>query len=291
MKKSISLLLLAALLLCPFFSSPWASGADQAVSSSSYVRDEAQILSKKEISALESLAQSITEKSDCGVYIVTVLDYRDYHSGDIYHCAVQIYQDSAMGLGDGADGELLLLSMKERDYALIYHGYADSAFSDYGRDLVEDAFLDDFRSDNWYGGLSDYLAVSSYLLEQARAGTPVEGQSTSSTSRASLSHPVRRNGPSIALAFSLIALLPCLIAGAVCLSLKSRMESVHRAASAAQYIIPGSVRLRISEDTFAYSTQERIRIEQRREQDTDKGGERTSERHTSGDYSGRSGKF
>ena len=245
-------------------------------------------MTAKEAAALESLAESAAEASECGLYIVTLQRYQDYGGKNVFDCAMRLYRD--MGFRD--DGELLLLSMEERDYALVYHGYAEEAFSEYGRDIVEDAFLGDFHADKWYLGFSDYLSTSSYLLEQARAGNPIDRDIQSETSHEYAYPTVRRVYPSFGRAVSLIVLLPCLIAWIVCTYLKSQMKSVRRAAYAGDYTVPNTFCLSMSEDDFTHTTHERVRVErQRTQRDNDKQDTHDSERHSDGEFSGRSGKF
>ena len=100
------------------------------------------------------------------MYIVTVEDFTDY--SDTYYVkgfGEELFSSYDLGLGDDNCGILLILSMAERDYGLVAHGdFANAAFTDYGKDKLSEAFLDDFGDDNWYSGLSDYLDKSESML-------------------------------------------------------------------------------------------------------------------------------
>ena len=58
------------------------------------------------------------------------------------------------------DDHMDALSMAERDFQMLAHGdTANAAFTDYGKYIMQDEFLDNFREDDWYGGFADYIAA------------------------------------------------------------------------------------------------------------------------------------
>ena len=172
MKRRISTLL-ATMLLAIFLCVPaLAAGFDEA--QLNFVTDEAGILSDQEWRSLETRAEEISLKYQCGVYII-VDDFTDYvYDETVYEAAKTFYQEYSLGYGEEKSGELLLLSMEERDYTLIAYGYGNTAFTDYGKDKLADVFLDDFGDDEWYNGFSDYLEKSDSMLQSARAGHPLD---------------------------------------------------------------------------------------------------------------------
>ena len=56
------------------------AAAEQTDAQLSYVTDAAGLLSENENMLLEKMAESVSQKYGVGVYIVTVEDYRDFHS-------------------------------------------------------------------------------------------------------------------------------------------------------------------------------------------------------------------
>ena len=163
MKKRISSLL-ATMVLALFLCIPaLATGFDEA--GLYFVTDEAGLLSDQECLELERRAEEISLKYKCGVYIILLDDFTAYtYDETIYEAAKTLYQEYRLGYGEEKSGELLLLSMAERDYTLISYGYGNTAFTDYGKDKLSEVFLDDFGDDNWYSGLSDYLDKSESML-------------------------------------------------------------------------------------------------------------------------------
>lgn len=233
-----------------------------------HITDSAGLLTKTQYEALEAAAQQISQTYNCGVYLITVQDYTDFTSGSVYSCAKGFYEDYDLGMGTGQDGVLLLLSMEERDYSLIAYGtFGNTAFSDYGKDVLADAFLPALRDNDWYEGFSVYLAESEKLLEQAAAGTPV----VSPGECAGRFHP---------LAIVLCLVLSSGIAIIVCLVLKGSMRSVRAATEASAYVSPGGTRFTVRQDQFTHRTVTRRKIETQ-----------SSSSNHGGGFSGKSGKF
>ena len=158
MKRLISMMVavfLLALLILP---------ASAAETPEYCVFDMEGLLIEEEYWALEDYAQEISGQRQCAVYFVTVDDFRNYGDGDIFNVARQIYLNENFGMGEGKDGVMLILSMADRDYSLIVHGFGETALTDYGREYICEHFLDDFADNDWYGGFQDYLMYADDLL-------------------------------------------------------------------------------------------------------------------------------
>ncbi len=240
--------LIVFLLLLPFILTLYAMAEPQL----GYVTDAASILSSTELDALESKAASISQQYNCGVYIVTVNDYRSYTRGtSIEDCSEDIMYDYSLGLGESQDCIMLLLSMGERDFDLHAHGYlGNAAFTDYGMDQLEDLFLDDFRYDDWYEGFDDYLdGCGEYLRLAVEEGNPVGGDVRGASS-----------GGVSAGTVLIFLLVPLFIAFLVCTILLRQMKSVAKAASASAYVVPGSLNMRVALDQFTHTTQKRVKV-------------------------------
>ena len=269
MKKHVCLMVLC-LLLVGILLPAQAAAADNWA----YVTDLAGILSDSEAATLENQAAQVSEARECDVYILTVEDYTDYYNGSIYEFAKAVYRDYDLGWGSGKDGELLVLSMADRDYALIAYGdFGNYAFTDYGNSQLVNGFLDNFRNNDWYGGFSDYISMSDDFLQQARNGSPVDVSGSG------------KNGPGIG-AFIIILLIACLIAGIVCLSMKNKLKSAVTKTDAVAYIAQNGVLLTAQEDRFTHTTTERVALND--DSDRGHGGGTTVD---SDGFSGSSGKF
>lgn len=268
-KKLVSFAI--ALVMALLFSLPvMAEGSEEtgeAVSSEqsgiemNYVRDFNDLLTYDQWEELEQSASDISQSHGCGVYIVTLEDYKDYGSGDVFEVTTQIYHDEEnhFGVGEGRDGIMLLLSVQNRDWAMFVYGdQAEYAFNSYGQEMLEDVFLDNLGKDDWYGGFSDYREACEEYLVKADAGEPV------------------RKSPKGYIMLSVV--ISALIALIVCQVLKGRMNTVHQKTEANSYVA-GGVKLSESYDRYTYTTETQHKIE------------KESQKESGGGGSGRSGKF
>lgn len=261
MKKKL-FALFAALTLVMALALP--AGADSF--SGGFVYDEAALLSSEDCQILENQAAEISRQHGCGVYIVTLADYRSYGSGDVFDVTETLFHQAGngFGLGNEKDGVVLLLSMAERDWALYVYGpWANKAFNAYGQEQLEEEFLPSLRENNWQGAFASYLRACDGYLSQAEAGKPVSES------------PM--GGILIAVGIS------CVLALVVCLVLKGQLKTVRPQAYAGAYT-SGGLTLTAHRDQFTHTTETRRRIEN----PTNSGSQ--SHTTTTGG-SGRSGKF
>ena len=260
MKKLTSillpLLLIAALLTVP------ASALE-----TDYVIDMAEVLTDSEVEILTSAAADISAAYGVDVYIATIDDMRDYGFYDIEECAEVFYEE----MFGRTTGIMLILSLAERDYDIDAFGdYAHYAFTDYGKTTISDAFLDNFRQNDWYGGFFDYLARCEEMLALADAGTPVD-----------VPPPARFTAAGAIVS----ALLGLLGAWGVCGLFKRQLKSAVIATDANAYARPDETMITYRDDRFTHITTSRRRIER------DSGGGRGGTTVSSGGHSHSSGKF
>ena len=184
MKKYASLLFALVLALSLSVS----AAAD---SSGVYVYDDAALLTQEEYDTLTVSAMAVADQYGCGVYVVTVDDMADYidpdavtETGETGMAAFTEYAWDALGLAASYDsnGIMLALSMAERDFQMLAHGdTANAAFTDYGKYIMQDEFLDNFREDDWYGGFADYIAACGRYLEANANGAPIDVEPSDET--------------------------------------------------------------------------------------------------------------
>ncbi len=239
----------------------------------SHVTDTAGLLDSTEVAELEAKAQAIEDTYDFGVYIVTVDDYTDFSRTSVFDAATSIYKGYSLGVGDGDDGLMLLMSMYDRDYSLITYGdFGNYAFNDEARESLTDYFLDDFSDDDWFWGFNDYLDVAALYTESARAGAPYTSDNVIMTED--------EISTSIFLGFAAMFILPLIIAFVVVAYKSSKMKSVAAATQASEYAVGGLV-LTDQRDDFTHTTRVVTRVQ-------------TNNSPTvshSGGFSGTSGKF
>ncbi len=244
-----------------------------------YVSDVAGILSDAQRQDLENKARQISSNYGCGVYIVTLEDYKEYDSkSDVFSFAQDFYRSYKLGIGDSKSGILLLLSMADRDYSLVTYGSnAHYAFTDYGQQVIASEFLDDFRENDWYDGFSDYLSRCNDLLARASRGEPLDVVYDD--------HSRMNSGVSLAMIIG----IPLLISFFACETMKRQMKPVSRRAGADEYIVPGGINLSLKRDVFLNRSVTRTVI--RHEDRGSSGGSMGGTTVNSAGFSGHSGKF
>lgn len=255
--------------------------AGQAVTTSAqlgYVTDDTGLLTDRQISRLEQRCAALAQSSGVGVYIRTVNDYADYGFGDVETASYTLYHNNDLGVGDGRDGILLLLSMSNRKYAtFVYGDKAERIFPGSALQRLEDGFLDDFRNDDWYEGFCDYIDGCAGLL----SGETYTGGDSDYVYDAGFSWELLLRNFVIAL------VIACVIALIVCLILKAKMRSVHRQTEARAYVTPAGLHLTRRDDVYTHTTTTRRKIER----DNSGSGGGSSGGFSGGGGHGRSGSF
>ena len=240
---------------------PEQTGADM-----NYIFDLSDQLSFEEWAELEAQAADISQRHGCGVYAAFVDDFTQYGGDNVYKTTYQLYHASELGMGEGRDGIIILLSMADRDYAMFVYGEnAENAFNEYGQEKLEESFLSDFGSDEWYSGVSHYLNTCDEYLTLADEGRPVR--------KSTLPMYI------IVVAASLV------ISGGICLVLKWKMQTVHKKVEANEYVAAGGLQLTKKYDRYTHTTETQRKIHS--DSDSDSGTSSCS----GGGGSGRSGKF
>ena len=231
-----------------------------------YVIDDAGLLTPQQRQELNDYAEEIANEYGIAVYMMTVQDFHAYgEEPQIFDVLWNYYHDNKLGSGKDREGMILMLSMAERDFATFYYGKnTEYAFNGYGQKEQEGHFLDNFASDDWYGGFWDYLSSAERFMEKAAAGTPV-----------------RESPWPMAALFVGIA---CFISFIITMMRWNKMKTVSAAKTATHYQSPLGLALSGNEDLFV-----RREVTHRRVESTSTAS--ASQAHTGGGGSGRSGKF
>lgn len=280
MRKALTIFIVLCLTLC--LSIPVLA------SDVSNVMDEADLLTVEEEALLEAVCAE-GEAYGCGIYIVTVEDFTRWDSRDPYVAAQNIYLERGLGVGENTDGIMLMLSMAERDYSLIVHGYVgNDVFTDSVLDDIEAGFLDDFRSNDWYGGFDDFVSDSVFALSvydpNAESVPPYDFDRPVDMPYTPLTVGEKLAYMPISYRLMIVA-VPPVIALIVCLLMKKQLKTAGIATRAEAYIPGQGVRLSVQQDVYTHTTTRVIH----HSSDDDFGGGGFS--GSDGGFSGRSGKF
>jgi len=240
------------------------------------ITDSIGILSDSEELTLENKAQAVGSEYSFGIYAIIVQDWRSYVSAsNIKSAAGKIYDDYELGYGERKDGLLLLLSMNDREYAIITgSSFSERIFNDSSLTRVEDRFLDDFKVNDWAGGLKDYISGAEKELA-SRYASAVETQGKIDTGAI-----LYAGGRSPAVNLLIVLGIPMLIAAIVCGIFAAGMKNARIATDAGNYLDRHSLHFTIRSDRFTHTTRNVTKIERN---NTRSGG--------GGGHSGHSGHF
>ena len=206
--------------------------------------DDAGLLSQEETYSLCGKLDSISEKRQLDVIVVTnnSLDGKDIES-----YADDYYDYNGYGFGENDDGILLLLSMDTREWAMTTYGKAIDIFTDDIQNDISDSFLSYLSDGDYYGGFALFAELCDQFIEE---------YTTTGKAYDYGNMPKEPFGWFGAICGSLVV---GVIAGIiVALSLKSQLTSVKPQAMANAYIRQGSMQITERNDLFLYHNITRV---------------------------------
>ena len=240
MKKRILPLLLVIAVFLSCSASVLATGS----SGNNLVADYAGVLTDSELSRLNTQAESASAEFGCDVAIVVVNNTEGY---EISYYAGLVYD--SLGYGYGPDGSIimLLVSMGDREYFIWAYGYGNTAFTDYGKARLEEAFLPALSNGDYYSSFSSFISTCETYLKHARGGTPVDVGND---------QVAESSSPNI----FLIVVLPIIVALLYCIGALRKMKTAVPQRAARNYIPEGGFNLTGKQDVFVNRTETREKI-------------------------------
>lgn len=270
MMKKFCILLLALCMLC------------LPALAESRVTDDAGLLTAEEISALEAEIQALRDTYQMDFALVT--EEYSQTSGRAFHVyAADYFEAHNYGCGAGKDGVIFLVSMGERDYAIVTHGKAIEVFTDYGIEQIKEDVVPYLSDGDYAQAFSRFLrAAGQYLAHYEEAGQAYD-----------IDVPVQLLTPGERTAQALpIVLIVALVAALItAFCLKGQLKTVRRKIDAASYVRQGSFQLSRVQDIYLYTTTQRRKIETESNHGGSGGGSSTFSSSSGGSYGGSSGKF
>lgn len=209
--------------------------------------DEADLLSDYEEGDLLAYLNEISERQQFDVAVVTV-NSLDGKSAEAY--ADDFYDYNGFGMGEDADGALLLVCMGTREWHVSTTGYGITAITDAGLDYMSEEFLPYLSDGEYLDAFMTYAQLCDEFVTQAREGEAYdvsnmpEGASSSSVSSVAswLVHIV------------LAVILGFVLAFIPMSGMKRQLKSVQRQNTASSYVKYGSVNISEQRDQFLYHT-------------------------------------
>lgn len=129
-----------------------------------YVKDECELLTQAEAEELNADASEVADKYNCGVYVRVFNDMGSYE--DIESFAESVYTEESLGLGEGQNGVMLILSLSGKDYYIFVYGEdANKVFTDDAKDQMMNAIVSDMDNDDFYNAFKTFSDIAEEDLE------------------------------------------------------------------------------------------------------------------------------
>lgn len=233
--------------------------------------DEADLLDSWEEEELLERLNEISERQECEVAIITVNSLNGAYASA---SADYLYDYYGYGYGENDDGILLLVSLGDSDWAISTYGFGIYAFTDAGQKYMADTFVPYLSDGDFNGGFTCFADLCDDFLTQAHNGAPFDIGSV----------PKKFNWVMILVGLGIGAIIALIIVAVMA----SKLKSVQRKNSAADYTRPGSFSVQYGNEMFLYHHVSRVR----RESSSSSGGGSSTHRSSSGRiHGGSSGKF
>lgn len=261
-----------------------------------HIIDEAGLLSDDQIAVLEDLADSISYAADMDVVILTVDSLGSKTSEEF---ADDYYDYHHYGIGPDNSGILLLLAMKDRDWAISTCGDAIYAVTDYGIEQIFSAIAPYLAKGQYYSAFLEFLDQVLDYYDAYLKGEPIDGYVSEYTGPGSFEVGTQETvvhspgkqesfGHKFVRCFGIALVIGLIVSGINLLIQRSAMNTLRKQFGAQDYIVPGSFQPRNFRDIFLYSQQTRTRIES----SSSSGGGSSVHRSSSGSsHGGGHGKF
>lgn len=208
--------------------------------------DQAGLLTPSEQADILAKLDSVSEKHQCNVVILTV----DDHTGPIQDFADDYFDYNGFQADYDSDGILFMLSMYDREYAFSTCGRAIQAFTDYGQDAMFNEMAGYLSQNDYYSAFDRYVSLCDELLRLEEEGTPYDVHS-----EARIEEP--KNYAKAALICVVIGLGFAFIPVGI---MASALTSVHKNETASGYQSHDGLKLTLHQDTYIRSSTSRTAI-------------------------------
>ncbi len=191
--------------------------------------DNAGLLNGFEAEQVLEYLDQVSEKQKMDVAIVTE---SSLGGKDAQVYADDFYDDNGYGMGEDADGILLLISMSEREWVITTYGKAIDVFSEWELEKLEDSFRPDLSAGRYQSAFMEYARLVEKEIERYDAAHRF---------------PFFKYFGG--------ALVIGLVLGLVTVSyMKRQLKTVRPQRAAANYVTPGSLHVTGSGELFLYRT-------------------------------------
>ncbi len=195
--------------------------------------DEADLLTDSEESDLLQKLNSISEKHQSNVVILTV----DDHSGTIQDFADDYFDYNGFQADYNGSGILFMLSMGDREWHISTCGSAIAAFTDYGQEYMSGEMLPYLSNGDYYSAFNTYINIADRFLTLYEEGTPYDVNNDKDPNELKV----------VAIASVVVGLILGFIIVGI---MAAQLHSVHMNTSAAGYQAHSGINMQVHRDTF-----------------------------------------
>lgn len=201
--------------------------------------DNADLLTENQEEDLLEKLNSISQKWQCNVIVLTV----DSYNGSIQEYADNYYYYNGFGADYNDNGILFMLSMEDREWAINTSGDAIYAFTDYGQEYMTDRMLPYLRDGDYDLAFDEYINVCDYFLDLYSQGTPYD-----------VGYKAPRTSADVAKYVFFSVIIGLVLAIVPLFIMASELTPVKSATTATAYESEKGVNLRVKEDRFIRKT-------------------------------------
>ncbi|MBE6741960.1 MAG: TPM domain-containing protein [Ruminococcaceae bacterium] len=252
-----------------------------------YVVDNGNLLDTAEETALEEKLEAISNKYDFDVVALTV-------SADVItsESNAEAYADDYYDYNDYKNDGCLLLISEDHYWHISTKGYGITAITDYGIDVLsEDVVYPYFGNEDWNGGFNAYADLIDSFVSQAKSGEPydVDNTYTNESGYTYSFDTSDEDDDDVTVGSFIISFIVAIIIAAVITGMvKSGYKPVRFKASAADYLVDGSLHITGEYDRFLYSNVTKTKIER---SSSSSGGSSTHTSSSGSSHGGGGGRF
>ena len=216
------------LILCIFLSIP-------CVAANSSVSDQASLLTTSQVADLEQEASDVYEQSGLRTIIVTVTSFSGQSAQTYAHNWLDRYFPNQ-------DSILFLVSMSDREWAIVTQDKAADAISDWDIDDISDSVMPYLSDGEYYEAFEAFILLSANEYNSYLSGTGAQV-----------------DGELILTRLGIALLIGAVISLIVLLILRGTMNSARSQSGARNYMVAGSYDLLRCHDFYLYSHTTRVR--------------------------------
>lgn len=223
--------------------------------------DEAELLDQSQEDELLLKLDEISQRQGFDVVIATV---NSLGAKTPEEFADDYFDYNGFGFGEERDGILFLISMQERDWAILPFGYGIEVFNNDGREYIANQIVPYLSDGDYMQAFTEFAQLSDDFITQAKTNQPYDsgnlyddeyydGGDYYSNNYYDYSYKAQQKGLYHWLKAALICLaIGIVIAFFVTHKMKNDLKSVRLEQSAGNYIRPNSFKVTGSRDMFLY---------------------------------------